>query len=184
MQKCGGAASSRCLFPLPKALRIQRTEGNVNGENIPEQRLWSSANISEDFLLLSSVFLLHISQKQKLFVLVVLIWAYFPNKSRVILVINHYASVFGVFSSSKIVNSQFCFNTCDVANVDIFLFIIDVWTSLCQRSLWHKERLFAERSLLTFNYRELSASQPCPTQWFCVAIQRKLPCICWIQYWI
>lgn len=80
-------------------------------------------------------FLLHISQKQKLIVLVVLIWAYFPNKSRVILVINHYASVFCFFSSSKIVHSPFCFNTCDVVNVDIFLFIIDVWTSLCQTML-------------------------------------------------
>lgn len=63
MQKCGGVANSRCLFPLPKALRIQRTEGNVNGESIPEQRLWSSANVMEDFLLLSSFVLLHISQK-------------------------------------------------------------------------------------------------------------------------
>lgn len=94
MQKCGAAANSRCLFPLPKALRIQRTEGNVNGENIPEQRWWSPASIAEGFRLLSSVFLLHISQKQKLIVLVVLIWAYFPNKSRVIVVINHYASGF------------------------------------------------------------------------------------------
>lgn len=77
MQKCGGAANSRCLFPLPKAPRIQGTEGNVNGENIPEERLRTSANILDDFLLPSSFFLLHISQKQKLVVLVVLIWGLF-----------------------------------------------------------------------------------------------------------
>lgn len=69
----------------------------MNGENIPEQRLWSSANILDDFLLLSAFFLLHISQKQKLIVLVVTMWAYFTNKSRVI---NHFASWFS-FSVQK-----------------------------------------------------------------------------------
>lgn len=50
MQICGAAASSRCLFPLPKDFRIQSTEGNVNGENIPKQPLWSSANMLDGFL--------------------------------------------------------------------------------------------------------------------------------------
>lgn len=44
MQICAAAANSRCLFPLPKGFRIQSTEGNVNGENIPKQHLWSAAN--------------------------------------------------------------------------------------------------------------------------------------------
>lgn len=37
LQICGGAAGSRCLFPLPKGFSMWGTEQNVNGENIQNQ---------------------------------------------------------------------------------------------------------------------------------------------------
>lgn len=86
MQICAAAANSRCLFPLPKGFRIQSSEGNVNGENIPEPEF---SQYGDDFPPFSCFILVRNGSLLCLFVwvFILIIWAYFTIKRRVIEVI-------------------------------------------------------------------------------------------------